>query len=328
MNVSIENKKRVSIVLCTYNGEQFLREQLDSIINQSYPIYELIIQDDGSIDNTTSIISEYANRYPIIKCMQNIREHGVNSNFFSAMKKATGEYIAIADQDDIWMANKIEKQMKVIGDNLMCSHLSMPFPQTFFDMRKPNYNLLRLLFVGSSVPGHTILMRKDLLDLLPDLKIYQNIRFYDAILSMVAAAYESITFIEEPLVMHRVYTNSASYTKPLNYSKTLPNIFRHMKRDFNLYKELRPFIIERQTIHIEFLNCIKSDKQILKDSVYMLNLQISKSVIDFVKLQFFCMKHCTKLFYAMQQINLFTILRGAFFPISCSEYFRFMSKKY
>ena len=56
----------VSVVMCTYNGEKFLREQLDSIVQQSYPIHELLIQDDQSTDQTTEIIKEYQARYPFI----------------------------------------------------------------------------------------------------------------------------------------------------------------------------------------------------------------------------------------------------------------------
>jgi glycosyltransferase involved in cell wall biosynthesis len=104
----------VSIVMCTYNGEKFLIEQIDSIINQTYPIYELIIQDDHSIDNTWDILKSYQQRYHFVKIFQNKRSIGVNENFFSAIKRATGDYIALSDQDDIWEPYKIER--KVSGD--------------------------------------------------------------------------------------------------------------------------------------------------------------------------------------------------------------------
>lgn len=59
--------KRVSIVMCTYNGERHLREQLDSVLNQTYGLHEIIIQDDGSTDGTMAIVEEYAARNSIIK---------------------------------------------------------------------------------------------------------------------------------------------------------------------------------------------------------------------------------------------------------------------
>lgn len=65
--------KTVSIVMCTYNGEQFLREQLDSILAQTYPIHELIIQDDCSTDHTADIVREYARQYPFIRFYANLK---------------------------------------------------------------------------------------------------------------------------------------------------------------------------------------------------------------------------------------------------------------
>ena len=60
--------KRVSVVLCTYNGSQYIQEQLDSIIQQSYPVYELLIQDDCSTDSTQEILKAYQQRYSFIHC--------------------------------------------------------------------------------------------------------------------------------------------------------------------------------------------------------------------------------------------------------------------
>lgn len=117
----------VSIVMCTYNGEKFLIEQIDSIINQTYPIYELIIQDDHSIDNTWDILKSYQQRYHFVKIFQNKRSIGVNENFFSAIKRATGDYIALSDQDDIWEPYKIERQIGMIGNKMLSSGFSKPF---------------------------------------------------------------------------------------------------------------------------------------------------------------------------------------------------------
>ena len=95
--------------MCTYNGAKYLREQLDSILNQTYPIYELIIQDDCSTDDTIRILNEYARRYHIVKVYVNESQKGVTMNFISAIQRAEGDFIAISDQDDIWELQKIEK---------------------------------------------------------------------------------------------------------------------------------------------------------------------------------------------------------------------------
>lgn len=156
--------KTVSIVMCTYNGEQFLREQLDSILAQTYPIHELIIQDDCSTDHTADIVREYARQYPFIRFYANISNLGFNRNFQDALSKAEGDYIAIADQDDIWYEEKIAAQMEAIGDNDLC--VSAYHTGTVYrsdrniKVTHPSCQLEYLLFYDST-PGHSMLTRKD-----------------------------------------------------------------------------------------------------------------------------------------------------------------------
>ena len=68
--------------MCTYNGEKYIREQLDSIVAQTYPIHELIIQDDCSTDKTFDILTEYKSKYQIIQIYRNTQNKGINPNFF------------------------------------------------------------------------------------------------------------------------------------------------------------------------------------------------------------------------------------------------------
>lgn len=102
--------------MATYNGAQYLREQIDSILNQTYPVHELIIQDDKSTDNTVAIANEYANRNSVVKVFVNERNMGLNQNFKSAVMRATGDFIALSDQDDIWFKDKLERQVAAIGN--------------------------------------------------------------------------------------------------------------------------------------------------------------------------------------------------------------------
>ena len=88
--------------MCTYNGDKYLEQQIDSILCQTYPIHELIIQDDCSTDRTVTIIEAYQKRDPRVKLYINEAPLGFNYNFSSAFAKAEGEYIASSDQDDIW----------------------------------------------------------------------------------------------------------------------------------------------------------------------------------------------------------------------------------
>lgn len=320
----------LSVVLCTYNGAPYLPEQLDSILAQTLRPDEIVVQDDGSTDGTLSILERYAATHPCIRLFRNEGEHGVNANFFSAMAKAQGDFIAISDQDDIWLPHKLERQMQAIGSSLLTAGLSHPFSTTgtefHVDLRRPNYSLLRLLYIGA-FSGHTMLFSRELLRLLPaETKEVMPLRYYDAILAMVAAAHESIAFLHEELVRHRRHTGAASYTRPTGTGVTLPNIVRSVARTFRQYQQLRPEMRRRLAAHLRFLNALEGNSPTLDAARHMLELQTQHGPIAFIRLQAFCAAHCTELFHTPVPPTLFNKLRALYFPVSCSDYFRYLCK--
>lgn len=106
---------KVSINLCCYNSEKYLRETLDSIVNQTYKDWELVIINDGSTDSTEAIIKEYIDKgYPIIYHYQ--ENHGLGYSRNEALKRSSGEFIAFIDHDDIWLPDKLEKQIPLFSD--------------------------------------------------------------------------------------------------------------------------------------------------------------------------------------------------------------------
>ena len=100
--------KKVAILLSTYNGEKYLKEQLDSILAQTYTNFELIIRDDGSKDNTVKIIKEYIEKTDKEITLIEGKNLGFIKSFFDLLKRGDADYYAYADQDDIWLPNKIE----------------------------------------------------------------------------------------------------------------------------------------------------------------------------------------------------------------------------
>jgi glycosyltransferase involved in cell wall biosynthesis len=113
----------ISIALASYNGTKYLREQLDSILSQTYQDFELIICDDCSTDNTWQILEEYAQKDSRIKIFANKKNQGFKKNFEKAISLCKGEYIAMSDQDDIWTENHLEVLLENIGDNdLVCGN--------------------------------------------------------------------------------------------------------------------------------------------------------------------------------------------------------------
>lgn len=100
-------EKKVAVIMSTYNGELFIREQLDSILNQTYKNIEIVVRDDGSKDKTVEIIKEYMQKYSNIVLHQG-ENLGFIKSFFELLKLAEADYYAYADQDDVWIENKIE----------------------------------------------------------------------------------------------------------------------------------------------------------------------------------------------------------------------------
>lgn len=99
--------KKVAVLLSTYNGEKYLREQLDSIENQTYKNIQIVIRDDGSHDNTVEIINEYSKKYGNVKFIYG-KNKGFIKSFFKLLEYSDADYFAYADQDDIWLPEKIE----------------------------------------------------------------------------------------------------------------------------------------------------------------------------------------------------------------------------
>lgn len=214
--------KTVSIVLCSFNGERFLKEQIESIVCQTYPIHEIIFQDDGSTDRTLEIAQTYADQYPFIRICRNTENLGFNRNFENALKKATGDFIAIADQDDIWYPQKIEKQVQAIGTHDLCIsgyHTDATYQPGH--MKKtiiPHHNLEYLLFYDST-PGHSMLLTREFVH--RAFSLWDGHILYDWWLSVNAHLGNGIACVNEALNWHRPHQGSAIHKLNAQYASYL-----------------------------------------------------------------------------------------------------------
>lgn len=125
--------KRVSVVMTTYNGQKYLREQMDSLREQTMPIDEVIIMDDCSTDHTPDLVSAYIKEYDLKgwNLVQNEQNQGWKKNFKSGFDLATGNYIFPCDQDDIWHLDKVEKMVECMENNPKIELLAANY-ETFF----------------------------------------------------------------------------------------------------------------------------------------------------------------------------------------------------
>lgn len=213
------NGEMVSIVMATYNGEKFLRQQLDSILKQTYQHFELIVVDDGSLDNTLSILEEYIaldDRIHVFPAEKNL---GVVKNFERGLKLAKGEYIALSDQDDIFRRDKIELMVNTLKANpkrdLVMSDLSLidadgnqialsmwRYANLKPKQGKPFYRLLYRNFAT----GCAMMIRRRLLEFA--IPFPPNCIVHDWWLAVVAASSKAggICLIDEQLTAYRQHS--------------------------------------------------------------------------------------------------------------------------
>lgn len=302
--------------MCTYNGGQYIREQLDTLVGQTYPVDEIIVQDDGSSDNTMDILRDYASRYPYIKLYDNPGSHGVNNNFFSALRRATGNYIAICDQDDRWNCKKIALQMTAIGDKMLCGGHSRPFSDdgsfAHYDERRPNLSLLRMIF--NNQPGHTLLFRRELLfEIMPKVNELYDVSYYDVAFCLAAAALDSFAYVDEVLVDFRRHSDAKTYT---DFHRSLPsvsNAFHILWWSLCHYRQVRPVACRYWHARLAFLRAIPSDKEIHKEAIRMLEMELADGFGAFIRLQGLMIQNCHRLFHT-EGGGLTKLIRAALYP--------------
>jgi glycosyltransferase involved in cell wall biosynthesis len=132
---------KIDILLATYNGELFLKEQLNSILNQSYKDFTLIIRDDGSTDKTVEIVNNYISQYPdkIIILHDKVLHRGAALSFGYLIEQSSADYIMLSDQDDVWLNNKVEITLDAMLE-FEKEHIGKPL-MVFTDLKEVDNNL-------------------------------------------------------------------------------------------------------------------------------------------------------------------------------------------
>lgn len=330
-----QDNKTVSVVMCTYNGGKYIKEQLDSIVAQTHQPHEVIVQDDGSTDDTMDIVRSYMERYPYIRITQNERGKGINNNFFSAIEKASGEFVAISDQDDVWKEDKLELLLSAIGDKLMCVGRSVPFYDdadervtVHYDKRKPNCNVVRMMY--ATMPGHCTLFRKSLLQHLPShlesRPIYTH-TWYDVILGVTAAALDSIVLIDRVIVMQRRHHDAASYkdvdTKRL---RGMGNGAYIVWYGIKHYRQVKPLMVKHFSVRGGFLESIRSDAPIYRDAVRLMRCESRRGIGAFLGLVRWYVKYRHVLFYTYEKDPV-ALVRAVLHPFMQVYNYRYLLNK-
>ena len=249
----------ISVVLITYNGERHLREQIESILSQTYKNIELVISDDHSGDKTVEILESYLPD-PRIKLTLNNKNLGFRKNFEIACQQASGELIAPADQDDIWLPEKLKKLQQAIDENMLAYSNSrlMTEDGRLFDSDLGQHHNIRFVdghcprafYLGNCIAAHTVLFRREILQYLSPTP---ETLFHDQWLGFIAATMGSIKFVDQELVQYRQNPDSVTgkagtsehqslrqriREKHLRQTQRIDNKVLYLKRMLELQTEL------------------------------------------------------------------------------------------
>ncbi|MGA9588184.1 MAG: glycosyltransferase [Terracidiphilus sp.] len=210
----------ISIAMATYNGERFIRRQLDSFARQTLLPSELIVCDDGSTDSTIAIVRDFSQSSPFpVFVFNNSTRLGYTANFLLAAQKCHGDLIAFSDQDDEWFPEKLARVLEASRESeaVLVAHAVEWMDENDKPMGivYPTDRRFRKFLQNNDYSGHAILIKRSLLEmgassLSPDeyKKVAGNVEFgHDVLLLEIANALDKVHFIPEVLMRWRAYSD-------------------------------------------------------------------------------------------------------------------------
>jgi glycosyltransferase involved in cell wall biosynthesis len=223
----------ISILLASYNGGEFLAQQIESILNQSVREFVLHICDDCSTDSSWAVIERYAQKYPEkIKARQNSQNSGgAKWNFMRMMIAHKDDYVMLSDQDDVWLPDKIEKtlgkmfmlenrwghrtpalvhsDLRVVDRNLAV------LAPSYRELTKADFDRTSLpaLLAQNTLTGCTALYNRALADCL--FRMPDDLVMHDWYLMLTAAAFGKIGRVDDATVLYRQHGRNVVGAKPV-----------------------------------------------------------------------------------------------------------------
>lgn len=264
--------KNIAILLATYNGGQYLREQLDSLFAQTNQDFRIVIHDDGSIDNTVEIINEYKEKYPErIEVLDGKPKGTPKANFMYLLSEVEADCYFFCDQDDVWLPTKVEESLKALDCFPQSTLDTVTEPRIVFtdmyvvdkDLTVIDNSFIRYLgrdinnvaytqiLIDNPAAGTTMCFNKALRDIAVscDSVQWENVPMHDSWLLEIAAIFGRVGSVNKPLVCYRqtgnnnmgAVTESTAQKMARNMSD-IPNGFFGKKKAF--INEARSFARE------------------------------------------------------------------------------------
>ena len=231
------------ILLACYQGERFLEAQLDSLLGQSFQNFKILARDDGSTDQTQSILDDYAKRFPDkITVLDSHTRLGVVGNFNALLEQAHADFIFFSDQDDVWEHDKVKRTINefkfsdpkipiLVHTDLQVvdEHLNVMHP-SFWDYTScnPNQgNLFSRALVQNMATGCTMAFNKALRDLA--YPIPQDALMHDWWISLIASACGTTKAIQAQTIRYRQHANNTLGAKAIGWKSGFQKLIQFLK---------------------------------------------------------------------------------------------------
>ena len=226
----------ISVAMATYNGKDFIEQQIDSILSNLEENDELIISDDGSTDGTLEIIHDYVKKDKRVTLLAGPKK-GVIKNFENALLHCTGDYIFLSDQDDIWLPNKKQTVMSyfaqdkdliaVVHDAVVIDENNNIIMESWFKYRNSKNGFIRNLIKNRYLGCCMVFKRKLLEYALP---IPEDIEMHDWWLGLYAELKGKTKFINEKLFQYRRHSKNVSSLNHYSIKKMIKNRWILLRR--------------------------------------------------------------------------------------------------
>lgn len=214
--------EKINILMATYNGRLYLRKQLDSILNQTYTNFRLLVSDDASTDSTLKILKEYEEKDSRIEIYGHQKNMGIVANFEFLIGKVRSEYFMFADQDDIWEKDKIEKTLNKIQETdsdlvytdleVVNSRLKQVAPSYWklkgFENKIKKYNNFESLYLNNYITGCTMLVKSKWINEFLPLPKSTSYVLHDYWISLIVSQSGKISYIDEPTIKYRQHNHN------------------------------------------------------------------------------------------------------------------------
>lgn len=302
----------VDILLGSYNGEKYIAEQIESIINQEYIEWNLFIRDDGSNDRTVAIIESYIVRFPekIYLIKDNKKNLGTKLNFNELIKYSKNKYCMFCDQDDVWLPNKIKITLEKMKEIESKSNKNTPIlihtdlkvvdeklniiNSSIWNYMKldPTRNTLNKILVKTTVTGCTIMINSKLRDLIGE--IPKDCVMHDYWITLIAASCGKIDFLNESTILYRQHGNNQVGSGKSSIFKRLTKDLLNMRYVFNildakiLYRNYSTYMNNsNRQILLEFINLEKSSF-LKKRYIIIKNKYLTNNIFRNIKILLVC----------------------------------------